>query len=120
MQTAAPRHRTDHKSIDNPGRRGIRFEVNTEVGLPALRELAHAAWEWRESLHFRCGAIHFSPFVSLGDCSLSRKSVPGLEVAQERLRPFLIPPSWFVFGPPAVYASDSNSPRLDAARWLLD
>jgi hypothetical protein len=32
----------------------------------------------------------------------------------------LLPPSWFVFGPPVAYLTDSDASVLDAPAWLLD
>jgi hypothetical protein len=34
--------------------------------------------------------------------------------------PLLLPPSWFVYGPPVTYVSNSEIALLDSPAWLLE
>lgn len=96
------------------------LEVNTR-GLAALAARTFRdAWEWRETLRFRCGATHFFAFQHAG------RRVRFLGSRFQGLRTHwngsavLIPPSRFVFGPPVAYASDPEASVVDAPAWLLD
>ncbi len=96
------------------------FEVNSEAGLPALRHLCQNEWDWRETLHFRRGALQFFAFHHSGRrVRFLGNRFPGLK-SHWNGSVVLLPPSWFVFGPPVAYASDSNAAILDAPAWLLD
>jgi hypothetical protein len=95
------------------------LEVNTEIGMPALRELAKGDWKWRETLRFRSGGVHFFAFYYSGRrVRFLGNRFPGLK-SHWNGSAVLIPPSWFVFGPPVSYVSDLDADVIDAPPWLL-
>jgi hypothetical protein len=96
------------------------FEVNSEAGSPVLRHLCQNEWDWRETLRFRSGATDFFAFHHSGRrVRFLGNRFPGL-TSHWNGSPVLLPPSWFVFGPPVAYVSDCEAPVLDAPAWLLD
>lgn len=93
------------------------LEVNEE-GQHPLRYLCADEWEWRETLQFRLGASRFFAFHHperrirfLGG------RFPGLKLHWEGSA-VLIPPSWFVYGPPVTF-ENPDAPVLSSPRWLL-
>ncbi len=96
------------------------LEVNTEFGLRSLRQLCQGKWGWRRTLEFCDGPVHFFAFHHRG----SRVRALGDRFPGLRLHwngsPVLLPPSWFVFGPPVVFASAPNAGLQDAPAWLVD
>jgi hypothetical protein len=96
------------------------LEVNTELGLPSLRNLCRNTWEWRETLRFRSGAVQFFAFHYVGRrVRFLGTRFPGLK-SHWNGSAVLLPPSWFVFGPPVSYVSEIEATVLDAPSWLLE
>jgi hypothetical protein len=102
------------------GRSLLVLEVDTEIGLPALRYLADEDSSWCETLRFRSGAIHFFAFHYSGRrVRFLGNRFPGLRLHWNGSA-VLVPPSWFVFGSPVSYVCDSDRNVLEAPSWLHD
>jgi len=96
------------------------LEVNTQIAMPALRQLSRDNWEWRGTLRFRSGDVCFYVFHHLGRrVRFLGSRFPGLR-SHWTGSVVLLPPSWFVFGPPVSWASDPDAEVLDVPSWLLD
>lgn len=95
------------------------LEANNE-SFRSLRQLCQGAWQWRRTLEFRCGPTHFFAFHHAAHrVRFLGNQFPGLKLHWHG-SPVLLPPSWFVYGPPVVYASDPEIALLDAPLWLID
>ena len=96
------------------------LEVNTQIAMPGLRKLSGDDWEWRETLRFRSGDVSYYAFRHSGRrVRFLGGRYPGLK-SHSTGSAVLLPPSWFVFGPPVSWVSDFDADVLDAPYWLVD
>jgi hypothetical protein len=96
------------------------LEVNMQIAMPGLRKLSVDDWKWRETLRFRSGDVSYFAFRHSGRrVRFLGGRYPGLK-SHWIGSAVLLPPSWFVFGPPVSWASDFDAEVLDAPFWLLD
>ena len=94
------------------------LEVNVEEGQRSLRYLCGDEWEWCETLEFRRGASRFFAFHHPSRrIRFLGSRFPGLKLHWEGSA-VLIPPSWFVYGPPVTF-ENPDAPVLSSPRWLL-
>jgi hypothetical protein len=117
---AAARQNPDCNWILAAGNGLLIIEVNTQLAMPSLRKLAGGDWRWSETLRFRSGDSRFYAFRHAGRrVRFLGSRYPGLKCHWTGSA-VLIPPSWFVFGPPVAWDSHFDAEVLDAPSWLLD
>jgi hypothetical protein len=99
------------------GRGLLILEVDVQEGMRSLRQLCADEWDWHDTLQFRCAALRFFAFRHpeprvryLG------ARFPGLKLHWEGSA-VLIPPSWFVYGPPVTFINPDAEVLL-SPRWL--
>lgn len=93
-------------------------EVNHENGQDGLCELCNDEWEtWTDTLKFSDDSATFFLFRHSGQrLRFLSSEFEGIKVHTGNL--VLLPPSWFVVGPPLDY-SNLNAPVLDCPEFLL-
>jgi len=99
------------------GRGLLILEVNLEEAYHSLQCLCGGEWGWQETLRFRHRTSRFFAFShSERQVRFLGSRFPGIKLHWEGSA-VLIPPSWFVYGPPVTF-DDPNAPVLRTPQWL--
>jgi hypothetical protein len=99
------------------GRGFLILEVDLERAQHSLRSLCSDEWGWRKTLSFRCRTSRFFAFShSDRQVRFLGSRFPGLRLHWEGSF-VLVPPSWFVYGPPLSF-DDLNASVSPSPRWL--
>jgi hypothetical protein len=92
------------------------FSVHSETGRPSLPHLCGGEWDWCQTLQFGDNVTRFFAFRYLGQRTrFLGSSFEGIRIFTRES--VLIPPSWFVSGPPLIWINHKK--LLGVPRFLL-